>query len=175
MSQICFDRYLFYTCMAIYIIHYLFFSKDTDNSIPNINIQIPNIQIPNKEPNKELNYQERLEHNFLNKIYNPLAPPENMYSGNYNAYNNYQNVGYLTGNNTSEQFPVYARQKYSNNSDKMEYYIINEGRNRIKIPFKTRNFNEMYDGDIQDIPELNGSFKFTKYENQDVRYNPLIF
>ena len=109
---------------------------------------------------------------FLNKIYNPLYPPENIYRDKYDSYNKYQQIGYIT-NLKDGQFPVFARDKYLNKSDKQEYYTINEGRNSIKIPFKTKNDNEMFDGDSIIIPELSSiSFVFKKYNNAGLRYNP---
>lgn len=53
-------------------------------------------------------------------------------------------------------------------------YVINNDRSRIKIPFKTKNNNELYDGDTIDIPELGNGFVFKKYENEGIRYNPNI-
>lgn len=119
------------------------------------------------------------ESRFLNKIYNPLSPPENTYSRGsftspgYNSYVQFQQVGYLSGN--GEQYPVFARDKYAGKSDKQEYYTINEGRNRIKIPIKTKNFNELYDGDQLSVSQLSDQpFTFHKYEDEGYRYNPRI-
>ena len=116
------------------------------------------------------------ERQFLKKIYNPLYPPENQlpegsfYTKPFNNYINYQMIGYLTGQ--SGQYPVFGRTKEPRRSDKWEYYLINDSRNRIKIPFKTKNYNEMYDGDNIYINELNETLIFKKYENESVRYNP---
>ena len=55
----------------------------------------------------------------------------------------------------------------------MEYYTINEGRNSVKIPFKTKNNEELFDGDSILISELsNNPFIFKKYETEGLRYNP---
>lgn len=113
---------------------------------------------------------------FLDKIYNPLAPPENVYPGGnfnsrgYDGYQQFQMIGYLNG--TQGQFPVFGRYKYPGKTDKMEYYTINEGRGRIKIPFKTKNYNELYDGDSIELSELGGEYQFRKYEDEGLRYNP---
>lgn len=120
--------------------------------------------------------QVKTQSKFLDKIYNPLAPPENVYPGGnfnsrgYDGYQEYQMIGYLNG--TQGQFPVFGRYKYPGRTDKMEYYTINDSRGRIKIPFKTKNFNELYDGDAIDIQELGGDYEFTKYEDEGLRYNP---
>ncbi len=111
---------------------------------------------------------------FLTKITNPLAPPENVYSGYYDAYTQYQQLGYLT--NATGQYPVFGRRRYPNRSDKMEYYTINNNnRNDIKIPFKNKNYNELMDGDSIDIPEIGGVSTYKQYDIQGFRYNPNPF
>lgn len=107
---------------------------------------------------------------FLEKIYNPLAPPENVYpSRNYDGYKRYQEIGYITSD--KGQFPVFARYKYAGKTDRYEYYTITDSRNRIKIPFNIKNFNEVYDGDQVTIPDL-GTFVFRKYPDEGLRYDP---
>ena len=104
---------------------------------------------------------------FLEKIYNPLAPPENVYpSRNYDGYKRYQEIGYITSD--KGQFPVFARYKYAGKTDRYEYYTITDSRNRIKIPFNIKNFNEVYDGDQVTIPDL-GTFIFRKYPDEGLR------
>jgi len=106
---------------------------------------------------------------FLEKIYNPLAPPENVYpSRNYDGYKRYQEIGYITSD--KGQFPVFARYKYAGKTDRYEYYTITDSRNRIKIPFNIKNFNEVYDGDQVTIPDL-GTFVFRKYPYEGLRYD----
>ena len=115
---------------------------------------------------------------FLSKIYNPLTPPENIYPGGnfnsrgYDGYQDYQMLGYISG--LQGQFPVFGRYKYPGKTDKLEYYTINDSRGRIKIPFKTQNYNELYDGDSINIDDLGGSYKFKKYDDEGIRYNPNI-
>jgi hypothetical protein len=121
--------------------------------------------------------QSGIQSRLLDKVNNPLVSPESIYSSGrinsqgFDSYNQYQMVGYLSAG-VGEQFPVFGRNKYPNKSDKIEYYTINEGRGRIKIPFKTKNYNELYDKDTVNIPELGGDLTFTKYEIENVRYNP---
>jgi len=115
-----------------------------------------------------------ISNRFLNKIYNPISPPESIYRDKYDSYQRYQQIGFLT--NIDGQFPVFARDKYMGKSDKQEYYTINEGRNHVKIPFKTKNYNELFDGDQVNVPELsNNTFSFKKYETENIRYNPNVF
>lgn len=117
-----------------------------------------------------------IQNKFLDKIFNPLSPPENVYPGGnfnsrgYDGYQQYQMLGYLSG--AQGQFPVFGRYKFPGKTDKMEYYTINDSRGRIKIPFKTVNYNELYDGDSVNIDDLGGSYIFKKYEDEGLRYNP---
>jgi len=111
---------------------------------------------------------------FLNKIQNPLEPPNmtnpsgSFNERGYNANVEYQNIGFITGEN--QQYPVYGRY-YNNNSNLWEYYTINEGRNMVKIPIKNINHKEIYTGDSVQVPELgNIDFKFVKYETDGNKY-----
>jgi hypothetical protein len=119
-----------------------------------------------------------LQDKFLSKIYNPLTPPENVYPGGnfnsrgYDGYQDYQMLGYLSG--LQGRYPVFGRYKYPGKTDKLEYYAIDDSRGRIKIPFKTQNYNELYDGDSINIDDLGGSYKFKKYEDEGLRYNPNV-
>jgi hypothetical protein len=145
-----------------------------NNKIQNDNTQMKNLQMQNKALQNI-----SLQNKFLDKLYNPLSPPENIIASGtfntppYDAYTTYQNLGYLTGNGT--QYNVFGRWIHPNRSDRWQFYVINNERSRIKIPFKTTNNNELYDGDTIDIPELGNGFVFKKYENEGMRYNPFIF
>lgn len=88
----------------------------------------------------------------------------------------YQMLGYVfsPGSNI-ERYPLFGRYKYPGRSDRWEYYIIDEGRNRLKIPFLTKNYSELYDGDNVSIPSLNGNFEVKLYEIEQFRYNPNHF
>lgn len=107
----------------------------------------------------------------LNRIYNPLIAPERSYSGgrfNIPAVDDYQQLGFVY--NESERYPLFGRPKYPGRTDKYEYYIIDESRNRLKIPFKSSNDNEIYDEDS--IKILNKQYKSKIYEYDNIRYNP---
>jgi hypothetical protein len=202
-SSICFEKddfnlYLFLLItFIVYLLYIIMVSKNTvikkygncDNLINKINdlqnqiklISDTKMQTQNTDRLKQnISLQNiSLQNKFLDKLYNPLSPPENIIeSGTFNtprydAYTTYQNLGYLTGNGT--QYNVFGRWMYPNKSDRWQYYVINNERSRIKIPFKTKNNNELYDGDTIDIPELGNGFVFKKYENEGFRYNPNIF
>jgi len=110
---------------------------------------------------------------FINRIVNPLQGPERTYAGgriNIPAYDDYQQIGFLYNNN--ERYPLYGRPKYPGRTDKYEYYIIDESRNRLKIPLKTKNYDEIYDGDDVGVDILNSVFQAKLYEYDSIRYNP---
>lgn len=189
--DICFNResftiYMFILiCLIVFLIYISFYKKKNKykNKDNELLLKINELQNDLKSSKNDKSNNRELEANvknkFLDKIYNPLAPPENLYpngtlnSPGYDAYSNYQMLGYLTG--TTGQYPVFGRNKYPGKSDKVEYYAINEGRNKIKIPFKTTNYNELYDGDPVVVNEIGGDFIFKKYENEGIRYNPNAF
>ena len=201
-TDICFNRsdlslYMFLLlCLIIYLIYIAIkrnekmtninlnrglTSKELENKINILNDELYNCKIEKQECNRnlqELSNNTNIQQKFLNKIYNPLAPPENVYGGGrlnqrgYDSYQQFQMIGYLSGN--GEQYPVFARDKYPGRSDKQEYYTINDSRNRVKIPFKTQNWNELFSGDTIDIPEIGNSLVFTKYETNNLRYDPNI-
>jgi hypothetical protein len=103
----------------------------------------------------------------FNKMYNPLSPPEREYSqGN----DNFQMVGYVFSGET--RYPLFGRHKYPGRSDKWEYYVMDESRNRLKIPFKTTNDNEVYDSDTLNIPTLGDGYSAKVYDYEQFRYNP---
>ncbi len=108
----------------------------------------------------------------LQKIYNPIVSPERVYQGPNSVSSSYQMIGYI--HNTTDRFPLFGRYKYPGRSDRWEYYIIDETRNKLKIPFKTTNDTEITDGDDVNIPSL-GQFTATIYEYEQFRYNPNVF
>lgn len=118
----------------------------------------------------EVPRRDSLQDTFIKNIYNPLTSPEAMYHGNYDSYSQNQMIGFLNG--PEGQFPVFSRQHTPGRSDRMEYYTINNERGRVKIPIITRNYSEIYDSDIVEVPELGGPFTFVKYANIENRYNP---
>jgi hypothetical protein len=111
----------------------------------------------------------------LNRIYNPLSPPERTYpNGRLNTpgTSDFQQIG-IVYNNT-ERLPLFGRQKYPGRTEKYEYYIIDETRNRLKIPFKSKNDNELYDGDTIHVDILNNDYTVKIYEYDQFRYDPNV-
>lgn len=117
------------------------------------------------------------QNKLLNKIYNPLVSPERVYpGGKLNTpglgFDDYQMIGFVFKGN--ERYPLYGRYKYPGRSDRWEYYVIDETRNRLKIPFKSANDNELYDNDTISIPTLGDNYSVKIYEYEQYRYNPNI-
>lgn len=111
----------------------------------------------------------------LNRLYNPLSPPERTYpDGRLNTpgTSDFQQIG-IVYNNT-ERLPLFGRPKYPGRTEKYEYYIIDETRNRLKIPFKSKNDNELYDGDVIHVDILNADYTVKIYEYDQFRYNPNV-
>jgi hypothetical protein len=111
----------------------------------------------------------------LNRLYNPHSPPERSYpSGRLNTpgTSDFQQIG-IVYNNT-ERLPLFGRPKYPGRTEKYEYYIIDETRNRLKIPFKSKNDNELYDGDTIHLDILNNDYNVKIYEYDQFRYDPDI-
>jgi hypothetical protein len=189
---ICIIFYLVYFKFSEYYQEYKFdpyanMSNDKlYNKVLEIKDSLHNVQLREQKCQIELNALKNasnvinlnVQDKFLSKIYNPLTPPENVYPGGnfnlrgYDGYQDYQMLGYLSG--LQGRYPVFGRYKYPGKTDKLEYYVIDDSRGRIKIPLKTQNYNELYDGDSINIDELDGSYKFKKYENERLRYSPNI-
>ena len=123
--------------------------------------------------------QESTREQVRNNIYDPLVPPNRLYPGgrlnNLNRFDNYQMTGFIAPlSNPNIRYPLFGRYKYSGRSDRWEYYIIDESRNRIKIPIKTQNDNELYDGDKQFISELDDEVQVTLYKFNDFDYRDIV-
>jgi hypothetical protein len=198
MSEICFDKGTFnmYLFLLFCIIVFLFYTSREQFSTVDLNgnltkdqllikvtelqEQLFNSKLNNQLCQKELQItsqqtRSNSQDKFLKKIYDPLERPDTVYPGGtlrsqgYNANQMNQQLGYIS-NNTGK-YPIYGRYKYPGKSDKWEYYTIDDSRGRIKIPFKTKNYDELYDGDQVDIANL-GNFTFTKYDQEDIKYDP---
>jgi hypothetical protein len=199
MSEICFDKETFniYLFLLFCVITFLFYTSRENFSTVDLNgsltkdqllikvtelqEQLFNSKLNNQLCQKELQIKSQQScgsgssNKFLEKIYNPLERPDIVYPGGtlrsqgYNANQMNQQLGYIS--NHTGKYPIYGRYKYPGKSDKWEYYTIDDSRGRIKIPFKTKNYDELYDGDQVDIPNL-GNFTFTKYDQEDIKYDP---
>lgn len=87
--------------------------------------------------------------------------------------NEYFQIGFIY--NSNERYPLYGRHLYPGRSDRWEYYIIDESRNKLRIPFQTRNNIELYSGDEIQIKQLNNIlFTVEIYDYDKPKYNPNI-
>lgn len=148
----------------------LYNTKLSEQKCKNDLSQSREIQIQS-QPQQVQTAQSRL----LNKIYNPLVSPERIYPGGRlgtSSYDNYQMMGFVFQGD--QRYPLYGRYKYPGKTDKYEYYLIDETRNRLKIPFKSPNYNELFDGDNINVPELGGGFEVKLYEYENFRYDPTV-
>lgn len=175
MAQICFDRQSFtlYIVMVISLMAFIVYSITNMNKA--ISLNIPQII---QHPQERRREPPSIQSVFLDKIHNPLEPPEkriptgSFNKRGYDANNIFQQTGFISG--ASGRYPIFSRY-HEGRSDRKEYYTIDDSRGRIKIPIQTRNYSEIFDGDKIVIPELNGEeFTFTEYENEGLRYNPVI-
>lgn len=105
----------------------------------------------------------------LNKLTNPLSPPDRIYTSSSNN-NSFQLVGYIYKDN--DRYQLFGKYREPGRSDKWDYYIIDQNRQSLKIPFTTKNYNEIYDGDTVNIPTLGDNFITKIYELEQIKYNP---
>ena len=106
----------------------------------------------------------------LNKIYNPLISPGRSYVSKIDNSQNFQQLGFIFNND--ERYPLYGRPEYSGRSDRYEYYIIDETRNRLKIPYKSKNDYELNDGEKIFVDILNNEYNVKIYDYDQFRYDP---
>lgn len=200
MSQVCLSKQdtILYIFLLICIISFLSYNLsckckeqmsniNLNSHLSNENLQqklkklqddLYNSQMSEQKCSFELDKTKKLLNEFqsnrvLNKIYNPVVAPERIYPGgkmNVPSYDDYQLIGFVY--NSTQRYPLFGRYKYPGRSDRWEYYIIDESRNRLKMPFKSKNDNELYGGDTVTIPTLPGTFQTEIYEYETFRYNP---
>ena len=84
-------------------------------------------------------------------------------------------------NNEPVIIPLFGHPTY-NGSNKWMYYTSTDKFNQVKLPISNKNrqcnseygCDELYDGDIVQVPAYNGEFKVNKYEYDKPRYIPHI-
>ena len=85
-------------------------------------------------------------------------------------------------NNEPVIIPLFGHPTY-NGSNKWMYYTSTDKFNQVKLPISNKNrqcnseygCDELYDGDIVQVPAYNGDFKVVKYEYDKPRYIPNIY
>lgn len=157
-----------------------FLQKSQPNQVPPRVQVLLGQQIPQTLPTSTVNVGSNINNDIatgalLNKIYNPLVSPDRYYPGgklNAPSFQDYQMIGYIWNSTNDTKLPLYGRYKIPGRSEKWEYYVIDESRRGIKIPFKSKNDNELYDGDTVDVPTVGNGWKAKIYEYDQFRYNP---
>jgi hypothetical protein len=166
----------------------------------NIRIRNDDPEIPN--PNL-ISYPEMVVDKAYERLANPLLPPERSYEMAYGVPINipsrgyvgsYQQLGHLyktevanpdtpIGNNTEPTIlPLFGRPLY-NGSRKWTYYTSTDKVNMIKLPLTVAGrkcdqdygCDEIYSGDMIEIPPYNGKFKVEIYDYDKPRYIPYAF
>jgi hypothetical protein len=187
MEEVCFARNdfnLYLVVLACFFAYMIYFrsqslnNMDMDSNMSILENSLYTARAAEQQCRQELAQNKRsdsINDILLNKISNPLVGPSRLYPGgrfNMPAVRDYQMIGFLY--NGSTRYPLFGRQKYSGKSDKWEYYAIDESRNRLKLPFASRNDNELNDGDVISIPGVGDNYNVKIYEYDQFRYDPYL-
>lgn len=171
-NALCIDYNTFYFILFIALVLFIWsrYFVISDNNIKTAQKNI-NIYLKNKKHNI---FQERIS--------NKLSPPYKS-NDSYRIPINiptrgeipgYQQIGYIydpNNNIETQRFPLFSRPKW-HGSTQYESYIIDGGRNSIKIPLSyNKQIQDKQSITIQSIP---GNFIAHVYENDTPRYIPYI-
>ncbi len=166
----------------------------------NVNIRDVNPERPN---NNMISYAQYDANKSMERIVNPLLPPERSYQNTYGVPINipsrgpnvsYQQVGILYkenienpekmpgNNNDSNILPLFGRPTY-NGSKKWNYYTSSDKYQNFKLPIKINGrkcdddlgCDELRDGDMISIPSYNGRFKVEIYNYDKPSYIPYVY
>jgi hypothetical protein len=139
----------------------------------------------------------------MERIINPLLPPERSYTNTYGIpinipsrgpFQTYQQVGILSkdeiadpakipgNNNESNILPLFGRPTYYG-SNRWNYYTSSDKFQSVKLPINIDNkkctddlgCDELRDGDMVTIPSYNGRFKVEIYDFDKPRYIPFVY
>lgn len=77
----------------------------------------------------------------------------------------------IVNNENGDTMPLYGRREHPG-STKWEYYLVDNSRNRNRIPLEFD--DEVYDGDTLPVPIYDGTFTVTKYDYNELRYIPWL-
>jgi hypothetical protein len=171
-----------------------------DINVHNVNIRDETPERPN--PNR-LSYLQYEADKSMERIINPLLPPERSYRNTYGVPINipsrgplqtYQQMGILykenivdtdklPGNNSDNSIlPLFGRPTF-NGSKRWNYYTSSDKFQNFKIPITSNGrkcsddngCDEIMNGDMIDIPSYNGKFKVEIYDYDSPRYIPYIY
>jgi hypothetical protein len=139
----------------------------------------------------------------IERIINPLLPPERSYTNTYGIpinipsrgpFQTYQQVGILSkdeiadpnkipgNNNDSNILPLFGRPTYSG-SNRWNYYTTSDKFQAVKLPINIEGrkctddlgCDELRDGDMVTIPSYNGRFRVEIYDFDKPRYIPFVY
>lgn len=139
----------------------------------------------------------------MERIINPLLPPERSYTNTYGipinipsrgpqqSYQqvgilykeNIENSGQMPGNNNETNIlPLFGRPTYSG-SNKWNYYTSSDKFQTVKLPISLDGrrctddlgCNELREGDMVVIPSYNGRFRVEIYDFDKPRYIPYVY
>ena len=171
-----------------------------DINVNNVNIRDNTPEYPNRNRISSMQYEAEKN---MERIINPLLPPERSYSNTYGIPINipsrgplqtYQQVGILYkenivdkdklpgNNNDSNILPLFGRPTF-NGSRRWNYYTSSDKFHNFKIPI-TKNgrkcsddngCDEIMNGDMIEIPSYNGKFKVEIYDYDRPSYIPFVY
>lgn len=171
-----------------------------DINVHNVNIRDDNPERPNRN---QLSYLQYEADKNMERIINPLLPPERSYTNTYGIPINipsrgplqsYQQIGILykenivdkdklPGNNTDNSIlPLFGRPTF-NGSRRWNYYTSSDKFQNFKIPISNNGrkcsddngCDEIMNGDMIEIPSYNGRFKVEIYDYDSPRYIPYVY
>lgn len=168
---------------------------DINVNMREMNPERPNINI--------LSYDQYNAEKSMERIINPILPPERSYQNTYGIPINipsrgpnltYQQTGILykenienpdqqSGNNTdSNILPLFGRPTF-NGSNKWNYYTSSDKFQNVKLPITIAGrkcdsdlgCDELRDGDMISVPSYNGRFRVEIYRYDQPRYIPYVY
>ena len=171
-----------------------------DINVNTVNIRDDNPEVPNRNRVSYLQYEADKN---MERVINPLLPPERSYSNTYGIPINipsrgplqsFQQIGILykenivdidklPGNNTDNSIlPLFGRPTF-NGSRRWNYYTSSDKFQNFKIPLSRHGrkcsddtgCDEIMNGDMIEIPSYNGRFKVEIYDYDSPRYIPYVY
>lgn len=167
-----------------------------------INLNIRDVDSYRQNPNL-ISYGRYEAEKNIERIVNPILPPERSYINTYGIPINipsrgplqtYQQVGILYkenienpdklpgNNNESNILPLFGRPTYTG-SNRWNYYTSSDKFQNYKLPINIDGrkctddigCNELMNGDMISIPSYNGKFKVELYDFDKPNYIPYVY
>ena len=202
---------LFVILVGLYI-GYTFIKKDANELRKSVemSVEVNKEIVANQKRSDNLNNRQQMEMEqlnarrfidnerrerqdlYLDRIHNPLVPPEETYVGSRGVPINiptrgeapqFQQVGYIHSSNNEEQIPLFGRQTYPG-SNKWNYYTANNNYSAVKLPIThgddgancmdDNGCRELNDTNSVTIPGKGTKFQVQKYNYSTPRYIPFV-